>query len=230
MNISVALMRIMVGFSVVSFPSYLKMINEIMLKGPKSGPSETFDIIANITGQLYQWQFFPWICYIIGGIAILTGFKNLMEFSNQPQTMTYSKKEKNNDDFHASSVEPTIDMFKKPMLEFDFQDIGLNTITNKILEKVKYLETHDIVKKDMEIALIVGNTNGYLKQILNTYMNVPRHKRGIVEDRESPISNALEQLCTIIETLNKIEDRILKNTVMSQKANEIFLKEKMKHI
>jgi hypothetical protein len=128
-------------------------------------------------------------------------------------------------------VDKNEDLFKKPMIEFDFQDIGLNTIVSQILEKVKYLKNHDIVKKDMEIALIIENTRTqYLKQILNTYMNIPKYKRGIVEDKESPIYSAMAQLNTVLDGLNKVEERILKNTLMSQKANEIFLTEKMKNI
>jgi hypothetical protein len=80
----------------------------------------------------------------------------------------------------------------------------------------------------MEILLIIENTKTqYLPKVFNDYIQTPKNKIGNKEDNQSPYSLALNQLHIILNGLDAIEERIVKNNVMAQKANEIFLKEKM---
>jgi hypothetical protein len=120
------------------------------------------------------------------------------------------------------------DLFKKRNLEINFDNMELNSITHQILEKVKELKDNEIVKKDMEIWLVIENTKSeYLPRVFYDYIQIPKNRLGIKEDKQSPYSLTLNQLNIILNGLDAIEERIVKNNIMSQKANEIFLKEKM---
>lgn len=229
MNLSQGIMNIMSSMMLIN----IKGTERILSSHTGISLRET---IGNSIGSVNNFDNITTAITILGVITLASTVFRMYRIHSVPNAVISFIENKNS---VSLAKEPTIssiidkdeELFKKPTMEFDFQDMILNTIVSQILEKVKYLKNHDIVKKDMEIALIVENTKTqYLKQTLNTYMNVPKYKRGIIEDKESPIYSAKEQLNTILDGLNKVEDRILNNTLMSQKANEIFLKEKMKQI
>jgi len=70
------IISIISGIAIISLPNYLKIMNEIMSKGPRSGPSEFFNYIAKIINQLSQMDYLPFLFYILGGLCIIIGILN----------------------------------------------------------------------------------------------------------------------------------------------------------
>lgn len=81
MYISSALIKIMFGFILISFPNYLDIMKDIMSKGPRSGSSKFFDYIANVVNQLSTIEPLFWVFYILGFIFIIAGVASLWKNS-----------------------------------------------------------------------------------------------------------------------------------------------------
>jgi hypothetical protein len=80
----------------------------------------------------------------------------------------------------------------------------------------------------MESLLMVENTEKeYLSKIHQDYIEVPFSKRGNKKMENSPYSLASRQLELLLKGLDEIENKIVNHNVMNQKANEIFLKQKV---
>lgn len=229
MDISTILMRTMAGFAIISFPSYLKVMIEMMSNGPRSGPSQFFNYMQNAMIQLSQMESLPYICYILGGINIFWGFLNLMRVS-EAHTTSFIKYSDNNTNTSLTK-EVSNAVFSKNKEEinyYDFQNEHLNKLVIKIQEKLKYLKGHELIRKDMEVTLLIENIQSeYLSKIFKTYIQIPENKREEKKEINSPFSLTANQLNIILSGLEEVENRIVNNNIMNQKAHEIFLKEKM---
>lgn len=117
---------------------------------------------------------------------------------------------------------------KQKLYDYDFEDKELNQLGVQIQGKVKYLIGHKFLQKDMESLLMVENTEKeYLEAIHKKYIEVLYYRRGNKSMENSPYNLTFRQLNLILKGLDEIEEKIVKNNIMDQKANEIFLKQKI---
>jgi len=203
-----------------------------------ANPNNVNQIAQNIKLQIIP--IFYTISYIIGIGLSIRGALALKEYADGPRT--YSSNEEKverpappppmkvniNKEAKDEKIELVNDMFKKPKLDYDFEDKDLNELGIQIQNKVKYLKGHNFLQKDMEALLMVENTEKeYLKSIHQTYIEIPFSKRGNIKMEKSPYSLAYSQLNLLLESLDEIENKIVDHNVMNQRANEIFLKEKL---
>lgn len=110
----------------------------------------------------------------------------------------------------------------------DFEDKELNLLVQKIQNKVNFLQYKPIIKRDIESSLMLDKIqNEYLNTIHESYMSIPPSKRGNINIPNSSYDLTMRQLNLILDGLDKIEDRIVENNLVHQKATEVFLKEKI---
>lgn len=117
---------------------------------------------------------------------------------------------------------------KEKTYDYNFEDSELNQLGIKIQAKVKYLISHKFLQKDMESLLMIENTkNEYLRIIHESYIDIPNDKRGNENIEGSPYELTSKQLNLLLKGLEQVEDKIVSDNIMNQKANEIFLKQKV---
>lgn len=142
---------------------------------------------------------------------------------NIQKAKSYESIVKTTDDTVYSKAIP-----KQKIYDYDFEDKELNELGVRIQSKVKYLKGHSFLQKDMESLLMVENTEKeYLRVVHESYIDIPSDKRGNRSTEGSPYDLASKQLNLLVEALDQIEDKIVNHNIMNQKANEIFLKEKI---
>lgn len=244
MSMEKAIGSFVVSAIMLSLPSFMGV-----LVGDIQG-SSSFGTSSNIANSVQNMQLM--ITDIMGPLSYIMGIafaikgafalKDYAEYGDgprsysatmkKPETVVPTEKVNLNKEIKVKKMEktePIKDMFKKEKLyDYDFEDKDLNELGIQIQNKVKYLKGHSFLQKDMESLLMVENTDKeYLKLIHEKYMEIPFSKRGNKKIEKSPYSLTTSQLEILLKGLDEIEDKIVKNNIMDQKANEIFLKQKV---
>lgn len=113
-------------------------------------------------------------------------------------------------------------------INFDFNNAELNSLVNEILKKLDYLKNHEFVSRDMDSLLLVEKIGQeYLQKIHKNHINIPENKRDNKSTEYNPYELTFNQLNLLLKGLDEIENRIVKDGVINQRATEIFLKEKV---
>lgn len=214
-----------VGNSIAATPGSIGQLNNVLNDGISQ--------VSSMIGML---------SYIMGlgfGIKGALALKEYIEYGGQSSISSENKYKKPappppvkvnlNKEVKVENSQPIKDIFKKEKLyDYDFEDKELSELGIQIQNKVKYLKDHSFLKKDMEALLMVENTEKeYLKNIHQSYIDIPASKRGSKKIDNSPYSLTFRQLNLLLQGLDEIENKIVNHNVMNQKANEIFLKQKV---
>jgi hypothetical protein len=243
MGISKPITLFVISAMMLALPEFLQVANETVgVVNSVAQPGSIGELSKNLNDSMSQ--IIGVMSYIMGimfGIKGALALKEYSEYGGGPRTYSSSEKKpeiavpvaKVNLNKEAKiavdKVEPIKDMFKKEKLyDYDFEDKDLNELGVQIQSKVKYLKNHSFLQKDMESLLMVENTEKeYLSKIHQDYIEVPFSKRGNKKMENSPYSLASRQLELLLKGLDEIENKIVNHNVMNQKANEIFLKQKV---
>jgi hypothetical protein len=244
MGIEKAIGSFVVSGMMLSMPSLI-----VLLTGDMQSSNSAVGTPANIADLAQNMQLMNIIVpayYIMGIVFAIKGTLALKEYAeygdgprsyssteNKPEKPAVKQTKVNIDkEIKIAKIEKNElikDMFKKEKLyDYDFEDKDLNELGVQIQNKVKYLKGHSFLQKDMESLLMVENTDKeYLKVIHEKYIEIPFSKRGNNKIGNSPYSLTTSQLELLLKGLDEIENKIVKNNIMDQKANEIFLKQKV---
>jgi hypothetical protein len=242
MGISKPITLFVISAMMLALPEFLQVANETVgVVNSVAQPGSIGELSKNLNDSMSQ--IIGVMSYIMGimfGIKGALALKEYSEYGGGPRnySSTEKKVEKSapppvkvnlDKESKAEKVEPIKDMFKKEKLyDYDFEDKDLNELGVQIQNKVKYLKGHSFLQKDMESLLMVENTDKeYLKVIHEKYIEIPFSKRGNNKIGNSPYSLTTSQLELLLKGLDEIENKIVKNNIMDQKANEIFLKQKV---
>lgn len=229
----------------LALPNFLGAFTGDMQSSSAAGtPANIANLAQNMQSMLTNIMApLAYIMGIIFGIKGALALKEYAEYGDGPRS--YSSTEKKPETKAVSAAKVNLNkevkvaikkieevkdaVFKKEKLyDYDFEDKDLSELGVQIQNKVKYLKDHSFLQKDMESLLMVENTDKeYLRVIHEKYVEIPFSKRGNKKMENSPYSLTASQLELLLKGLDEIENKIVKNNIMDQKANEIFLKQKV---
>lgn len=243
MGISKPITLFVISAMMLALPEFLQIANETVgVVNSGVQPGSIGQLSNNLNDSMSQMtDILGVMSYIMGimfGMKAALAFKEYAEYGDGPRN--YSSTEKKvespapakvnlNKEVKVAKIEQVKDIFKKEKLyNFDFEDKELSELGVQIQNKVKYLKAHNFVQKDMESLLMVENTEKeYLSTIHQDYIGVPFSKRGNKKMENSSYCLASRNLELLLKGLDEIENKIVSHNVMNQKANEIFLKQKV---
>jgi hypothetical protein len=248
-----AIVKLMVSAMMLSLPSFLKITTEVM-GSPQATtavqPGSIGELTVNLSSSISQMgDLMGAMGYIMG---LMFGMMAMLDFKRHAEGEGHYVDDENESKSHNEETKVNLEKavekeglavfvdLKKDIQEtvisknenpLDFKNTELNNLVKEILGKVEYLKNHGYLQKNMESALMVEKTEAeYLFRIHKNYMDIPANKREIKGVEDSPYDSTFNQLSLIITGLDEIENKIVKDSVMKQKANEIFLKEKVSYM
>jgi len=213
------IVKIIVGVMFLNFNNVLEAISGIMLIPQNIGSSPIQQANLNIISRVSE------MLHIIGYSGYVMGLIFFIQAAIEFKKFNEGMPEKVMDFIADVKIHEKVDIKKE---KIDIEDKDLNRIMNEIIAKNNYLKNHDLVKENIEYIHMIENTESkYLPNIYNNFIVIPKEKRNQIHNKNNPYILTLNQLNLLLNGLIVIEDNILEKTIMNQKVNEIFLKEKM---
>lgn len=245
MNFSRIVVKLMVWTALLFVPNVLKSIMDfIVVEQSKTTVGSLNDLVMTQIALGVIYVFFAIVEFHKYAVVGECDEKNTNENKKQITKVSTEKKEEgilnNKKDSIKSNlvnltkiaqeeIQSAIKQINKENdIPFNFKNNELNKLVIEILNKLEYLKNHVYIQKDIESALMVEKTEKeYILKIHKNYIDIPENKRGKNGIKNSPYNLTFKQLKLLISGLDEIENKIVKDSLMKQKINEKFLKEKV---